>query len=86
MTTISQNLINLLQIHNQDGYIDFRCGRSLDLDYSPAQDTDFDSIIDLGWAINKSQGGPYTRIELTPFGEKIIKEIFDVCKKFTQSL
>jgi hypothetical protein len=87
MNTFSQNLRNLFIIHDQNGCLDFRYGSILDNDYqNNIQDTDFDSIIHLGWAIKSSQGGPYTRIEITPFGEKIIKEIFDVCKKFTQGL
>jgi hypothetical protein len=88
MNTFSQNIINLLIVHNNDNYLDFRDGSLIpdDIDESYKTEDDFNEIICLGWVIKSKQGGPYTRIEMTPFGEKIIKEIFDVCKKFTQGI
>jgi hypothetical protein len=86
MNTFSKNITNLLLVHDNNNHLDFRDGSLIldDIDESYKIESDFDEIIALGWVIKTSQGGPYTRIEMTPFGEKIVKEIFDVCKKFTQ--
>lgn len=69
---LAKQLAILLNFYSEEsGFLEFKEG-------SAEEPDDFDVVIDLGWVVKTDEGGPWSKLTLTPEGNAMIERVFGV--------